>query len=86
MQNYSRKLKKVLAEAMLDNAMLKDLNEKNGDARREAACCDSPLPGLRGESAAGACQVIEADRTSMRYCSVRPGDAELRARLPSQIW
>ena len=28
-----------------------------------------------------ACQVIEADRTSMRYCSVRPGDAELRARL-----
>ena len=28
-----------------------------------------------------ACQVIEANRTSMRYCSVRPGDAELRARL-----
>jgi putative transposase len=28
-----------------------------------------------------ACQVIEADRTSMRYCSVRPDDAGLRARL-----
>ena len=28
-----------------------------------------------------ACQVIEADRTSMRYCSVRPDDAVLRTRL-----
>jgi putative transposase len=28
-----------------------------------------------------ACQVIEADRTSMRYRSVRPDDAALRARL-----
>jgi hypothetical protein len=31
-----RQLKKLLAEAMLDNAMLKDLNSKNGDARRKA--------------------------------------------------
>ena len=28
-----------------------------------------------------ACQVIEADRTLMRYCSVRPDDAVLRTRL-----
>ena len=28
-----------------------------------------------------ACQVISADRTSMRYRSVRPDDADLRARL-----
>ena len=28
-----------------------------------------------------ACQVIGADRTSMRYCSVRPDDAALRTRL-----
>ena len=28
-----------------------------------------------------ACQVISADRTSMRYSSVRPDDADLRARL-----
>lgn len=28
-----------------------------------------------------ACQVVEADRTSMRYRSVRPDDADLRARL-----
>src|ERR1700722_18074234 len=37
------KLKKLLAEAMLDNAMLKDLIQKNGDARREAASGGSPL-------------------------------------------
>ena len=28
-----------------------------------------------------ACQVISADRTSMRYRSVRPDDGDLRARL-----
>jgi putative transposase len=28
-----------------------------------------------------ACQVVNADRTSMRYRSIRPSDAELRARL-----
>jgi putative transposase len=30
------KLKRLLAEAMLDNAMLKDIASKNGDARRQA--------------------------------------------------
>ena len=29
------KLKKLLAEAMLDIAVLKDISSKNGDARRE---------------------------------------------------
>src|SRR5881398_1753819 len=48
------KLKKLLAEATLDNAMLKDLNSKNGDARCEAAGCGSPLVSIRGQSAAGA--------------------------------
>lgn len=40
------KLKKLLAEAMLDNAMLKDQRtsiQKNGDARCKAAGCGSPL-------------------------------------------
>ena len=30
------KLKKLLADAMLDIAVLKDISPKNGDARREA--------------------------------------------------
>jgi putative transposase len=33
LEEENAKLKKLLAEAMLDNAMLKDLNAKNGDAR-----------------------------------------------------
>jgi len=36
LEDETGKLKKLLAEAMLDNAMLKDVAKKNGDARREA--------------------------------------------------
>jgi putative transposase len=47
-------------------------------ARREAV---AHLSQSYEVSQRRACQVIDADRTSMRYRSVRPGDAELRARL-----
>ena len=36
LEDENVKLKKLLAEAMLDNAMLKDIAAKNGDARRQA--------------------------------------------------
>jgi len=36
LEDENAKLKKLLAEAMLDNAVLKDLASKNGDARRKA--------------------------------------------------
>jgi putative transposase len=36
LEDENAKLKKLLAEAMLDNAMLKDIAAKNGDARRQA--------------------------------------------------
>jgi putative transposase len=39
LEDANARLKKLLAEAMLDNAMLKDLSSKNGAARREAAGC-----------------------------------------------
>ena len=47
------KLKKLLAEQMLDNAMLQDINSKNGDARGEAECCGPPVQSARCEPAAG---------------------------------
>lgn len=47
------RLKKRLAEAMLDNAMLKDVASKNGEARREAEGCRSSAVGIRGERASG---------------------------------
>jgi putative transposase len=53
LEEENRKLKKLLAETMLDVAMLKDLNSKNGDARCEAAGCGSSLCVIRGEPAAG---------------------------------
>ena len=36
LEDENGKLKKLLAEQMLDNAMLRDINSKNGDARWEA--------------------------------------------------
>jgi putative transposase len=36
LEDENAKLKKLLAETMLDNAMLKDVAAKNGDARRQA--------------------------------------------------
>ena len=39
----TNKLKKLLAEQMLDNAMLKDINSKSGDARGQAGSCGSSL-------------------------------------------
>ena len=58
LEDENAKLKKLLAEAMLDVSMLKDLNSKNGDARRQATSCGSPLPNLRGEPTAG----VQRDR------------------------
>jgi putative transposase len=53
LEEENARLKKLLAEAMLDNAILKDVAEKNGDARREARCGGSCLSGAWGEPAAG---------------------------------
>ena len=55
LEDENSKLKKLLAEAMLDNAMLKDVASKNGDARREARSRRSSADFLRGERTAGVC-------------------------------
>src|SRR5438309_10594949 len=36
LEDENTKLKKLLAEAILDNAMLKEIAARNGDARRQA--------------------------------------------------
>ncbi|MGH6620974.1 MAG: IS3 family transposase [Alphaproteobacteria bacterium] len=81
LEDENAKLKKLLAEAMLDNAMLKDIAGKKmvtPAARREAAAhlCQS-----HGVSQRRACHAIGADRTSVRYRSIRPDDDGLRRRL-----
>src|SRR5262245_56762423 len=41
LEGENARLKKLLADAMLDNAALKDLLAKKGDARRQARGCRS---------------------------------------------
>ena len=45
LEEENAKLKKLLAEAMLDIAVLKDISTKNGNARRQAER-GRPCPGV----------------------------------------
>jgi putative transposase len=69
-----------LAEAILDNAALKDLLEKMVPpvAWREAV---AHLGGSFAMSERRACRVIVADRSSVRYRRRRPDDGLLQERL-----
>lgn len=71
------RLKKLLAEQMLDNAILKDFAAKTvtPDARRKAVAhaCE-----VHGVSQRRACQALRIDRSTVRYTSIRPDDAPLR--------
>ncbi len=94
LEDENGKLKKRLAETMSDNANLKDVATRKGSARRQT---ESGGPGLRdaqGKPAsrcpAGdcdalcrerACQALALDRSSGRYLSVRPDDADARAAM-----
>jgi putative transposase len=49
LESENARLKKLLADAMLDNAALKDLLAKNGDARCQARGCRSPAFCVRYE-------------------------------------
>src|SRR5580693_2225405 len=53
LEEENRKLKKLLAESMLDNAVLKEIAGKNGDARRQAKCRRACPKDLRAERAPG---------------------------------
>ncbi|WP_407696283.1 IS3 family transposase [Sphingobium sufflavum] len=81
LEDENGRLKRLLADAMLDNAGLKDLLSKKlvtPAAKREAV---AHLQALLDVSERRACRVIAADRTSVRYRSRRAGDDELRDKL-----
>src|SRR5690242_14469297 len=80
LEDENAKLKKLLAEAMLDNAMLKDIASKmvTPVARREAV---AHLSQSFAVSQRRACQTIGADRSSVRYRNCRPDDGAIRVRL-----
>jgi len=53
LEDENAKLKRLLADAILDNVALKDLLTKKFDARRQAGSCRSSHGHLRDERAAG---------------------------------
>ncbi|WP_132833503.1 IS3 family transposase [Sphingomonas sp. PP-CC-3G-468] len=81
LEEENARLKRLLADTMLDNAGLKDLLSKKlvtPAAKREAV---AHLQTALGMSERRACMVVGADRTSMRYRSCRGDDGDLRSRL-----
>ncbi|MGB3722012.1 MAG: IS3 family transposase [Pacificimonas sp.] len=81
LEGENAKLKRLLADTMLDNVALKDLLGKKvltPAAQREAV---AHLQACHGMSERRACRVIEADRKSVRYRSTRYDDADLREKL-----
>jgi putative transposase len=53
LEDENAKLKRMLADAMLDNVALKICLEENGDARRASGGCGISAVYLRDESATG---------------------------------
>ncbi|WP_156170746.1 IS3 family transposase [Croceicoccus naphthovorans] len=81
LESENAKLKRLLADTMLDNVALKDLLGKKvltPAAMREAV---AHLRACHGMSERRACRVIDADRKSVRYRSTRDDDAGLREKL-----
>jgi putative transposase len=79
LEDENAKLKKLLAEAMLDNTMLyRSKKMVTPAARREAV---AHLRVAYEVSERRACSALGADRTSIRYRSSRSDDAVVRARL-----
>ncbi len=79
LEDENAKLKRLLAEAMLDIAVLKDISAKmvTPDAKRDAV--DHALEEF-GLSERRACRVIGTDRTSVRCRATRDDDGVLCAR------
>ncbi|MFN3501312.1 MAG: IS3 family transposase [Allorhizobium sp.] len=81
LEEENAKLKKLLAEQMLDVAALRELLGKKmvGPAAKRDAVAH--LKAIMGLSERRACQIISADRKTIRYQSCRPPEAELRMKL-----
>jgi putative transposase len=81
LEDENAKLKKLLAEAMLDIAVLKDITAKKvltPAAKREAVAHAQAVFGL---SERRACGIIGVSRRVNSYASQRPDDGALRVRL-----
>ena len=80
LDDENAKLKRLLADEMLDNVAPKDLTTKKSEARREARGC-RPIVSAYEMTERRACRLIKADHETVRYRSRRPRDDALRGRL-----
>ncbi|MFT3976579.1 MAG: IS3 family transposase [Sphingomonas bacterium] len=81
LEEENARLKRLLADAMLDNAVLKEVGGKKlvrPAVQRKAV---EHVRGLFGLSERRACAILAVDRTSMRYAHRRSDDGDLRSRL-----
>ncbi|WP_425387998.1 IS3 family transposase [Azospirillum halopraeferens] len=81
LEDENAHLKKLLAEAMLDNAILKDVAGKKMVTPAAVRSAVAHVRANHGVSERRACLVLGADRSTVRYRSRRPDDAVLRERL-----
>nr|WP_121991101.1 MULTISPECIES: IS3 family transposase [Brucella/Ochrobactrum group] len=81
LEEENAKLKKLLAEQMLDATALRELLSQKmvGPAAKRDAVAH--LKDIMGLSERRACQIVSADRKMIRYRSCRPPEVELRAKL-----
>nr|WP_144259828.1 IS3 family transposase [Methylocystis sp. ATCC 49242] len=81
LEEENARLKKLLADQMLEAAALKELLSKKlvGPAAKRAAVVH--LRAAMALSERRACQIVAVDRATVRYISKRPTDKPLRERL-----
>lgn len=81
LEDENARPKRLLADAMLDNAVLKEVASKKlvrPAARRRAV---EDVRQTFGISERRACAILGVDRSSMRYAHRRGDDDDLRSRL-----
>lgn len=81
LEDENGKLKRLLADAMLDKAALNDLLTKKVVGTAAMRQAGAHLKAAFEVSERRACSIIKADRKSVRYRSCRQPDTALRERL-----
>ncbi|WP_373290315.1 IS3 family transposase [Neoroseomonas lacus] len=81
LEEENARLKKLLAEAMLDIAVLKDISNKKMVTPGAKRCAVAHARDCHGLSERRACDLIGIARRVARYQPSRPDDAGLRQRL-----
>jgi putative transposase len=85
LESENAKLKKLLADAMLDNKVLRTCLQKNGDPRCQARGCCSCTFGVRVERAAAFAIVDVEGRLDRFLNSAKPAQPPGRAVRPGQL-